>query len=117
MDFGLCTRISDDPSTWIQPNLANPLRKPGDDFQTIRSDSGHAITRGFNQGVLSDPRIYGTFSLFSWSTFFTQKKLFEIFPTPLIPVSVNSSKNYELFIQISPKMPSVTKPLDLGVIW
>ena len=59
MDFGLCSRISDNPRTWVHQDLANPIRQPGDDFQIIRSDRGHAIVRGSNQGVLNDPRVYG----------------------------------------------------------
>ena len=74
MSFGLCTRISDDPGTWIHPDLSNPIRKPGDDFQTIRCVSGLAIARGSNQGVLSDPRVYGKLSrdnpMTSWPTYF-----------------------------------------------
>lgn len=69
MDFGLCARISDNPSTWVHPDLVNPVRKSGDDFQTIRGESGHAIVRGSNQGVLNDPRFYGKLiNLNCWPT-------------------------------------------------
>ena len=74
MDFGLCTRLSDDPSKWIYQNLVNPTRLPNDDFSVIRSLSGEAVVRGTNQPAINDSRIYGKFHLKlfnSWSTFRT----------------------------------------------
>ena len=61
MDFGLCTRLSDDPSKWIYQNLVNPTRLPNDDFSVIRSLSGEAVVRGANQPAINDSRIYGKF--------------------------------------------------------
>ena len=59
MDFGLCARISDDPSKWIHQNRVNPTRLEKDDFTVIRSLSGEALVRGTNQLAIQDPRIYG----------------------------------------------------------
>ena len=59
MDFGLCARISNDPSKWIYQNLVNPTRLPGDDFSVLRSETGAAVVRGVNQLAIQDPRIYG----------------------------------------------------------
>ena len=61
MDFGLNSRISDDPSKWIYQNRVNPTRLPDDDFSIIRSTSGEAIVRGTNQPAIHDPRIYGKY--------------------------------------------------------
>ena len=107
MDFGLCIRISDNPSTWIYQNLDNPIRQPGDDFQTIRGESGHAIVRGSNQGVMNDPRIYGNY--ISWSTYFKLEK-FQTLITNFQLLFLDKSEDALCYEALGPWCEMVTDP-------
>ena len=77
MDFGLCIRISNDPSKWIYQNRVNPTRLPNDDFTIIRTLDGHALTRGTNQPAINDPRIYGKFTFLTIKHLVVQLFLFQ----------------------------------------